>query len=420
MNTTITDLGMTKDEISYLRELSGKYMEIATLPMQKEKRDLWKKLNRCDSTRPMVVIDQLPTNELAETGELTNKISDPFFNKIETQLLSAIYQFNHFPVDMVVEPYILIPKSVKNSGYGIGIDEDVRQTDSDNSVVSHLYTNQIQTYEDIEKIKDMEITHNEQESALWLDKAAVLFDGIAPIKQSGGILFHAGVWDTLSMLMGIEDIYFDLVDRPEFVHAIMDRITTSVLAGVKQANELGVHNDIANTSHCSYVYNDDLLPDFGAGKGSTSNNSWTMAMAQLFSSASPQTTMEFEIEYIKRISKEFGMLYYGCCERLDDRLDFVQTLPNLKKVSCSPWNDRENFAAKLNKGIVMSNKPNPAYLATATFDEDLIRDDLTRTYEAAKANNTPLEFILKDISTVHHQPERITRWGEIAMEVASK
>ena len=64
----------------------------------------------------------------------------------------------------------------------------------------------------------------------------------------------------------------------------------------------------------------------------------------------------------------------------------------------------------------MSNKPNPSYLAGSVFDEDVVRKDLRRTIEAAKANGLGLELLLKDISTVEKDPGRLWRWSQIAME----
>ena len=201
------------------------------------------------------------------------------------------------------------------------------------------------------------------------------------------------------------------------LNAIMERFTSSVLSGIEQANALGLHGDTLNTCHCSYIYTDELLPDSGAGKGPYSQNCWAFGMAQLFSSVSPDMTEEFELPYITRMAEAFGMIYYGCCDRLDDRLDIIKRIPHLKKVSCSPWSHVEAFAEKIGPSLVMSNKPNPAYVATDDFDCDLVRQDLQRTYDAAKRNHVNLEFILKDISTVRHEPERLRQWAEIAMEV---
>jgi len=97
-------------------------------------------------------------------------------------------------------------------------------------------------------------------------------------------------------------------------------------------------------------------------------------------------------------------------------MDVIEKLPKIRKLSCSPWSDREHFADLMPDYCVMSNKPNPAYLADGKLDEALVRNDLRRTIAAAKRHNRNLELILKDISTVSHNPAVLWRWQEIAME----
>lgn len=412
------DIAQKDKEI--LRTLASNYMEIATLPIQREKMELWKALNRGDMQRPMVVLDQLPWHELNNEGALTCLAQNSFCRELEWELRSTIYKWTHFPVDMVVEPFITIPKSINNTGYGIGTDEETLQTDETGGIVSHRYSNQIKTEEDIDKIKDMVISHNEDTSRIFMEQAQDIFGGIAPLRQSGGLQFHLGVWDTLSMLMGVENIYYDLVDRPDFIHKVMERITDSVIEGIEQTNKLKVYNDNANVCHCSYVYSDELLPDFGAGKGPLSQNSWAFGLAQLFTSVSPAVTEEFEIPYISRMAEYFGAIYYGCCDRLDDRLDLVKRIPHIRKVSCSPWSNRDIFAEKIGPELVMSNKPTPALVAGDSFEPEAVRQDLELTMAAAKRNKVNLEFILKDISTVKYKPERLTEWANIAMDVVTK
>jgi hypothetical protein len=160
-----------------------------------------------------------------------------------------------------------------------------------------------------------------------------------------------------------------------------------------------------------------LLPDNGQGKGPVSKNCWAFGLAQLFTSVSPKVTEEFELPYISRMAEFFGMLYYGCCDRLDDRLDIVKKIPNVMKVSCSPWSNRKKFAENIGNDLIMSNKPTPAFIAADSVDWEEVKKDLRWTVELAKANNVNLEIILKDISTVRFEPERLTRWADIAMEI---
>jgi hypothetical protein len=121
---------------------------------------------------------------------------------------------------------------------------------------------------------------------------------------------------------------------------------------------------------------------------------------------------------MKRVFPYFKNIYYGCCDRLDDRMEYVSALPNVRKMSCSPWSHREAFAEKLPVSIIMSNKPNPAFLAGDGFDEDAVRADIRYTVETARKYGKTLEMILKDVSTVRYDVSRLKRFCAIAMEEA--
>ena len=413
---------INQSEINILRELGEKYMEYASLPMQREKLRMWKALNRSAMERPMVVIDQAPWNELeaADPDALKCKIADPYWSGVERTLRKALYQWGNFPADMVPEPFITVPAAISGFGYGVEPDDDILIKMEGEVASSHHYNNILKGFEDISKIKDISFTYDKEQNTLNLQEAGHIFNGIAPVVLSHGTQIHLGVWDFLSMLMSVEDVYFDLIDRPDFLHAVMRRITDATLAGIKSANELNIYDDTAKTCHCSYTYTDELLPDFGAGKGATSKNGWAFGMAQLFTSVSRDVFAEYEVPYMSEMAEQLGMIYYGCCERLDDRLDLVQRIPNVRKVSCSPWSDRKAFAEKLDKSLIMSNKPTPAYLAGSSFDEDAVRKDIIETCEAAKNGGVNVELILKDISTVNNDPSRLTRWNDVAMETVEK
>ncbi|MCL4378394.1 MAG: hypothetical protein M1409_08480 [Actinobacteria bacterium] len=51
------------------------------------------------------------------------------------------------------------------------------------------------------------------------------------------------------------------------------------------------------------------------------------------------------------------------------------------------------------------------------FDPIHVRNDLLATLRICEKYNCPLEIILKDISTVRYQPERLSQWAKVAMEV---
>jgi hypothetical protein len=56
-------------------------------------------------------------------------------------------------------------------------------------------------------------------------------------------------------------------------------------------------------------------------------------------------------------------------------------------------------------------------LAVNAFDPERVREDLLATRRVCEKHNCPLEIILKDISTVRYQPERLSQWARVAMQV---
>ena len=399
-----------------LRTLARRYAAYALSEKNNENRELWRALNQGTMLKPMVAIDQMPWNELNVDGCLSCTVADPYFRRVEWQLRSEIYKWEHLPADMVLNPYILLPRPVDNTGYGLRAEhEAVAFTDSANNVVSKRYVNQFREPEDVEKIRTPVISIDRAAEAGIVATATELFDGIAPVRLQGVVL-HLGFWDFIAQWMGVENCYIELMDRPEMMHAIMERLTVTTLAEIEQLNRLGHYDVNGNTCHCSYTFSDELPSAACDRDNPTSRDGWAFGMAQLFTSVSPQITAEFEVPYMQRLFPHFGAIYYGCCDRLDDRLDIVCKMPNIRKISCSPWSDRDNFAANLPRQYVMSNKPSPALLALPTFDEDAVRADLRRTIDAARRHNVRLELILKDISTVKYEPERLWRWSQIAAE----
>lgn len=400
----------SKKDIEILRELCVKYMSYASLPVQNETRELWYSLNSLDMKRPMVLIDQICWNEIADES-LICTVQEPYWRNVEYGLRKKIYQWENFNVDMVLPPYICLPLPVTQPGK-YGLSYDIEYKEEKDAVKSQSYTDTLVTEEDIERINPPEIILNQEEKDKIESEAAIIFDGICEYRWQGQIM-HLGLWDFVSFAKNVTSCYIDIMDRPEFIHKIMERLTDSVQTVINQYNSLNAFDTSATLCHCSHTFLRDFL---NGTNGTTSENAWAFGMAQLFSSASPDVTKEFEVPYMNRLFKNFGAVYYGCCERLDDRLDILDMMPNIRKVSCSPWSERESFAQMLPKKYIMSAKPSPAFLSGDVIDEEAVRKDLRRTINCAKENGIALEMILKDISTVRNNPSRLCRWAQIAKE----
>ena len=124
---------------------------------------------------------------------------------------------------------------------------------------------------------------------------------------------------------------------------------------------------------------------------------------------------EFGLTYEKRWLERFALSYYGCCEPLHNKLDILESIPNLRKISISPWANAAIAGERMRGKYVVSLKPSPAFLAGASFDLALAEADLRE--KLGNLKGCCVEVILKDISTVHGKPERLWKWMDMAMNV---
>jgi hypothetical protein len=404
-------------DTAIIRDLARQVAEIAALPVQEEKRRLWRKLNGLKPERPMVMIDQVCWNEINIDDALTLQCTDPECRGYEWSLRSTLFQWRNFPVDMVVEPFIRVPKAIANTGFGIRVQEDIAVGDPTNSVVGHMFTNQFETEEDLEKIQMPKVWHVAEETGRRLAVAHELFDGIIDVRAEGADL-NLSLWDPISTWMGVQGACYKLADAPEYMHRLVGRMTDGYSVMLDQLEEQGLLCGPQSLIHCTGAWTDDLpAPGYDPAKPRCADL-WGMGLAQMFSTVSPKMFKEYEVDYAGKLFSRFGLTYYGCCDPLDGKMREVRMIPHVRKVSMSPWANQEKGAANIAGDFVFSRKPNPAFLAWDNYALDAVREDLVTTREVCKRNGCPLEYILKDISTVRYEPRRLFEWARVAMEVA--
>jgi hypothetical protein len=410
---------LNKQDVTVLRDLAGRLAEIAALPVQEKKRALWRKLNARRPERPMVMIDQVCWNEMNIDDELTLRCTGAECRGYERHLRLVLYQWKHFRVDMVVEPFIRVHKAIRNTGFGIDVRQEIAVGDPTNSVVGHKYTNQFQTEDDLQKIKMPQVSHDAAETERRLNVAHELFDGLLEVRPWGADTYLS-LWDPISTWMSVEDALYMLVDNPDYMHRLLARMTDGYLTMLDQLEQQGLLCQSQSLIHCTGAYTDELpAPGYDPRKPRT-KDLWMFGLAQMLSTVSPRMFKEFEVDYASRICSRFGLVYYGCCDPLDGKMAEVRQIPNVRKVSMSPWVNEERGAAAIGKDYVFSRKPNPAFLAYDVFDAELVRQDLQATANVCEKHGCPLELILKDISTVRYDPKRLSEWARIAMQVAGE
>jgi hypothetical protein len=164
-------------------------------------------------------------------------------------------------------------------------------------------------------------------------------------------------------------------------------------------------------------FSDELpQPDFD-GVHVRSRDMWGHATTQIFADVSPAMHEEFALQYESRFLGRFGLAGYGCCEALHRKVDLIRKhLPNLRRISMSPWVDVAAGAQAMGKDLIFSYKPNPALMSAAVWDPDALRAELRDVLD--KTRGCAVEIIMKDLHTCRGKPHRMWDWTRIASEVA--
>jgi hypothetical protein len=409
----------SREDRSILRQLAEKQAEISSLPIHKEKIAEWTRLNANKPGRPLVWINEIPWHEMDVNAELKLQTKDPFCRRVEQILRKTIYQWNHMPADMIVTDKFYSPLVIHDTGFGISEDVDVTLTDGKSDIVSRDFRPQIDSEKDLEKIKTPVITHDKEASERNYQVLVNIFGDILTIEKIGIVHYWFSPWDELIRWWDVQKAMMDLILRPELVHQAMERLVNAYLSRLQQwknLNLLSVTNGNYRVGSGGLGYTDELPQDDFNHKHVRTIDQWGCSTAQIFSDVSPEMHEEFALRYEKRWLEQFGLNYYGCCEPLHNKMDILKSIPNLRKISMSPWADVEKMVQKTNGNYVLSYKPNPAVFATNQWNAKQVKSTLIEVLE--KTKGCAVEIIMKDISTVQYKPQRLWEWAKIAMDMS--
>ena len=419
---SLKDLHLSGSEKETLKRLGEQLAVIAALPIHAEKAELWRRLNDLKSVRPMVWINEIPWNEMNVEDELTLKTVHPWARELETRMRRTIYQWKHMPADMVVSPFLECPLSIRSTDFGIHEDVDVQKTDASNEIVSRHFHVQISSPEDIDKIKMPLVTHDQASTDLAFGTMKELFQGILPVKKVGQTHIWFTPWDYLVRWTGVQEAMMLLVDDPDLVNACVERLVDAWMVELDQfeaQNLLSLDNDNTRIGSGGYGYTSELPGKNFNPDHVKAHNMWGCSNAQVFSEVSPDMTWEFAMRHDLRWLSRFGLTYYGCCEPVQNKVHLLRKIPNLRKVTVSPWNDYRRILPELGRDYVASIKPNPAIFANDVWNPEEARTNLEKALDVSNGSNH-IEFIMKDISTVRYRPQQLWDWSKIALEVSEK
>ena len=397
-----------------LRELAKQYAELAALPVNIQRRNRAQGINDLQPARPIVWLHEIPWHEMNINNELTLVCEGAYARQMEWFFREQLYRWKYIQADMVLTNHYPIYKQCISTGNGLDIHENVRVTDDSNHIISHVYLDQLDTFEKVAALRQSVITADPAEDARHVAWAQEVLGDILPVKLRGHTIYHAP-WDNIPRYRGTATVFNDLIDNPDLLHATMRKFTDHALAQWKQMEALGLFDPDPESLHCTPAYTTSLPHTDPAPL----KNIWYRGMAQMFGDISPKMWQEFELDYAMPLMAECGLVYYGCCESLNHVIPLLKKIPNLRKIGVSPWANPESCAEQIKRDYVFAHKPNPAHVS-GTFAKEAVRAEIERIIKTCRANNCAYEFVLKDISTVTYKPQNLIDWVSTVSEVIDR
>lgn len=404
---------MENADINALRDLAVRVADLASRPEEQSKIDRWKRLNALQPGRPMIFVQPDDSGWRPVTDE-DLVCRDPLLRQIERQLRMSLYRGAHLHDDWPIEARVWVLLAHNDSGWGFQ-PKVVKPTDE---YGAYHFEPVILAEKDFEKMRWPEISvdweKTNREVAVVEEAVGDLLDvRVMGVYRAPGN--PAGIFATMR---GLSNVYLDMYDRPKWLHEVLEFMTQGYLQRAEQMQRLGVltfQHDNAGfiIGSGGLGYTDELpAPDYSGGYARC-RDVWGRADAQEFQNVRPEMYWEFSMQYQARILERFGLTVFACCEAMDGKYQYLKHIPNVRRVSVSPWADLKEAAESLEDRYVLSWKMNPADIL-GTFDANRIRTFLKQGLETTRGCR--LEIILNNVHTVFGHPERLGQWVDIARE----
>jgi hypothetical protein len=406
---------MTHDQrdIEIIRELAEQYAQIAAQPIMDERRDLWRRHNSLERTRPLIYMRWFAAWQEHPQSEL--QCEDPFWRDHETFLRQHIVQ-DSVADDYIVEPWITQNATVvlpEHGRWGVPYNR-IRPKEPGGA---WLYDPPVKKLEDIEMLAEPHHLIDEDATARNIERLQDAVGEILTVNVSRTPAYW-GFWcdisTDLAYIRGLEQLMWDMSDNPEWLHRLLAHMRDGILRVHQEAEEAG---DLSLTSHTNQAEPyckelDDPAPNSGPVRR---GDLWMFCAAQEFAQISPGMHDEFMFQYQMEFLKHFGLVAYGCCEDLTQKIDMLRQLPNLRRIAVVPRADVAKSAELIGEDYVFSWRPNPADVMCCGFDRDRIRRIVREAMEASRGCH--VDITLKDVQTIEREPWRLREWVQIVREI---
>jgi hypothetical protein len=203
-------------DVAILRELAKRYVEACNKPIQNERRDLWRRHNGLQRTRPLIYVRWL--DAWHEAPESRNLCQDPFYRQHETFLRQMLFQ-DSIGDDYVLEPWITQEATLIAPPDGVW-GPKVGRIPSPEPGGAWMFDPPLRKLEDIAKLVRPRHRIDEAQTARNVARLQDAVGDILTVNVSRAPLYrnwHGDISTDLAYLRGLEQMLWDMADNPEWL-----------------------------------------------------------------------------------------------------------------------------------------------------------------------------------------------------------
>ncbi|MBR4428728.1 MAG: hypothetical protein IKS78_05160 [Clostridia bacterium] len=392
-----------------LRALAGKQLEYAADAKNADILKKWQAL--AEGRRETPTVRLLFSNFRDEVIYSRLECESEPARAIETKLLDTMVGRELFDDDTPISPTYDLSRTVRFRLFGV----QPKLTRSATGKGFHIEPVIDDLEAQLDELRGGSFEVDEEDTDLRIRQAADIFGDILPPRLVMPSLTGA-ITNPLVHLMGMENYYVSMYDCPDALHEVMDMATSLY---EKYYDYLEAHglllptHAISPVAQESFAFNSELPSD----RAVRTTDVWGFLESQETTAVAPKTFGEFVFPYQDRLVRRFGLLSYGCCERVDAIWpDYLSKWKNLRKLSVSPFNNEALVGEYLrSSNVVYYSKPRAEYVTEpGPMDEDALRRYFKGVFESA--SGCLLEVAQREVGTIFGDFERGRRYVELTRE----
>lgn len=398
-------------ELNLIRDLARRVSELAQSDEYEIRRRRWRDVNglRKPDRAPVWLRPAGVWKELLPQESLT--CSDPTLRAMEYRLRQDLIK-DEIGDDHVVENWWEVPAVFEcDSEFLWGVQTQVLVDSTD--LGGWRFKPPLQSVEDFDKVTVPTLTYNEQRTQEAVQRAHDILGDAMPVKLTCGPRLHQTLGAYLDQLRGMGEMMLDLYVQPHLIHRLMAKILEACLRDLRTVEATGLltPNNYGGM-HCSDPINGNPAP----GQVRL-HNLWADGNSQEFDEVSPRMWEEFLLNYQKPIFQQFGLVHYGCCEDLTQKIQGVLSIPNLRIFVCSAWTSLEKVIEAVDKKYCIMWRQSAAEV---TLPDSLEKVEEHLDEGLAKLQGQYYQIVLRELQTVHGHEGRLQEFARLAIDKAEK